>query len=401
MKETKSYKRIKLWLRIRLRLAQVQNGWPFLIWLAAVIVLIYLLLFRTGIGTVTGIVDTMAEPVAALETARVTSIDVTIGQRVNAGDILVRLDTFVVDSELRQIEAEMAEALNSIGNFERQTLGTVKTFEDAIKDAQATIEDLKRQQARDTALLAQLEEQQTRYDELFAQKLIDATTAYGMKPNIAGLRSELEAYPFMMDVEQRRLSDAIAARQELYKSLRLREGEDIRVALSRRAEDQQAIFDANLKAALTRQATYTLRATFDGTVSRILHHPGHIVPAGEPILRVITEHSNFVIGFLPEVHMGTLQPGQEAQVWRQHGSNERFPVRVVTVAPEIDTMPARLSVLGTQLLRGRRIIFELMGDHNLVPGETVQIRPVGGAWQEPRWRRALTEGIEDVMGARQ
>jgi len=372
VKETKSYKRSRL--KPRLRLVRLKSGWPFLVWLGAVCVLAYLFLFRTQVGTLTGVVDTVAEPVAAIETARLADIMVTIGERVKAGQILAHMDTAVVDAEIQQIDAEIQEAENSIGNFERQTLGTIRTFEDAIKDAQAAIEDLKRQTDRDTALLSQMKEQQSRYDDLFDRKLIDAAAAHALKPSIAALERELEAYPAMMAVEERRLDDSIEARRQLYNSLQLRDGEAIQGALQRRAEDQKAILEAAREARVSRRNTYTLRATRDGIVSRIFHHPGHIVPGGEPILRLIMENSRMVIGFLPEVHLTSILPNQRAYVWRHGGTGDPIPAHVVTIAPEVDNLPARMSPLSTQMLRGRRVIFEIEENHDLVPGETVQIR---------------------------
>jgi len=377
VKESKSYKRARLQPRLRVHLSRFKGAWPFLVWLGAIGVLIFFMLYRTALGTLSGIVDTVAEPVAALEAAKINSIEVVLGQRVAAGDVLASMDTAVVDAEIRQIEAEMREARNSIGNFERQTLSTIKTFEESINDAQAALADLKRQQERDKAMLAQLEKQQADYDELFAKKLIDATTAYSLRPSIAGLREEIAAYPAMIAVEQQRLAEAVEARRELYESLQLRDGETIRQALQRRAEDQQAIFHAQRETAMARRETYALRAGRAGVVSRIFHHAGHIVPAGEPILRLVTQESNLVIGFLPETYQASLAQNQPAYVWRQGRSGVHYDARVVAVAPEIDTFPQRLSPLRTELLRGRRVIFELLGDHNLVPGETVQIRLAG------------------------
>ena len=373
VKDSSAYSRPGLWRHPRLLWRRLLGTWPFLLWLLAIGVVIYLYHGSQHLRGMAGMVDTTAQPVAPLETARLASIQVTLGQKVHAGDVVATMDTSLVDAQLALLDAEMFESESNIGNFDRSALSTIKSFEDAINSATAEIADLKRRLESATAQLAQLETEQARLDQLFAKKLIDATQANASRPQIAALRHEVGAYPEQIGVAEKRLQDAIRGQTDLRQSLRLEKGEDIKAAIGRRAEAQRKIFEASRKSASIRHQNYTLKATYDATVSRIMLQPGDVVSAGEDIIRLVNAHPTQVIGFLPEIHLAGLAEGKVVRVSRQTGDTRPITATVVSIAPEVDTLPPLVSPIPSQPLRGRRVIVRLDGPHDLIPGEAVRI----------------------------
>jgi hypothetical protein len=47
---------------------------------------------------------------------------------------------------------------------------------------------------------------------------------------------------------------------------------------------------------------------------------------------------------------------------------------VESIAPDVRTLPGRISPMSAQAIRGRRIVLQISGKHQLIPGETVKIK---------------------------
>jgi multidrug resistance efflux pump len=361
------------WKHPKMRWRRIVNCWPFLVWLAAIAICALIYSRGSQFGGISGIVDTLSEPVAPLVTARLTDVYVSLGQRVKAGDKLAQLDTSLVDAAIARAEAEMFEQASSIGNFERSALTIYKTFENAINDADSAIEDLKRRSARDTAQLNELHIEQKRIDGLLAKHLIGARDAYTLRAQIVALEHEVDAYPSLITIEKRRLVDSKKGKEDLEKSLRLSEGEDIKDAIARRAEAQRKIFESSRMATDIERDNYTLRASRDGVVSRIFHQPGNVINEGEAILRIVDDHPQRIIGFLPEVHLARVKEGDTVAIWAKTRRLGTLTGIVESIAPELDALPGKITPISGQQLRGRRIIVKIEGEHELLPGETVQL----------------------------
>ncbi len=346
-------------------------------WLIIAVASVFLYKMSTQAGDLIGVVDTVAEEIAPLETLRLQSVNVVLGQQVKAGDIIAQMDTSIADAAIAEIDAEMFEAESSIGNFERSTLGIVKQFESDIKDAKAQIEDLTRLKDMADARLTELQAEQKRRDALFRQKLIDAQTANELKPEISALKKEVTAYPFSITIEEDRLNAAIQEQKNLAGSMRLNAGEDIKEAIKRRAEAQKQIFSAMRETVRVNRENCTLRASCNGVISRIFYQPGSVVPAGTSIARIIVEHPVNVIVFLPEVHLGTIKENQKVSIWRITDVGGTLKGTIKTISPEIDTFPGRVTPIQGQEMRGRRVLVQIEENHDMIPGETVQVRTEG------------------------
>jgi HlyD family secretion protein len=132
-----------------------------------------------------------------------------------------------------------------------------------------------------------------------------------------------------------------------------------------------------------------LKASRDGVVSRILLRPGDVVPAGTPIVRIVSPSSNRIYGFIPEPRPAYhLHVGDTALVWRRAHGDRKFRAVVTAIEPEFDPLPGRVSPIQGQPLRGRRVVVDLLEPHDLVPGETVQLSGWAGMrWPWERWMR--------------
>lgn len=358
-------------------------GWPFLLWLGMIALVVMLYYQSEEFGGLFGVVYTEAEPIAPLETARIISIDVTLGQRVKAGDVICRMDTSLLDANRSMDEAQvLTEAQETLARSQQDALQTLRQFETQVKAAEAALEEGRINQQRDTAELEQLTQEQARRDELLRKQLINEQVANELRPQLAALKAAVEGYPALLAVHERTLSNADALLQQWRQWLALSDGETAPDAIARKLsahtgnlQSIRALHDAERKA-------YTLRASRDGLVSRIYMEPGDVVNAGTPVVRIVAERSSQIVGYLPEVRVAAIKPGQEASV-RSHSSPGGSVKAVVhSVSPEIQQLPGRLNPFGGQP-RGRRILLTIPGDHSFLPGESVRIQVSRNYWFAP------------------
>ena len=372
MTDETSYRRPTLRRHPRIWLRSLLRGWTFVVWLAAAVLAAYLASTNTRFGEIVGVIETVAGPVAPLETARLSAVQVTVGQRVKTGDIVATMDTALVDAELRVAEGEMAEARDTISGYQRDILQMVQKGEASVLDAETGLETLKINQARDAGELAELKKEQQRREGLLAKRLISEELASQLRPAIAALAETLAANPALIKVEERRLELAKKERDDMKVWLRVDAGQEVSAAIQDKEKARGAIADAQRDLLDLRRKNFTLRATRDGTVSTILHNPGDIVAAGDPVLQVIPL-SDVVAGFLPEIQLGELTVGQRMLIKRMSGRGTSVGAVVESIGPEVQTLPGRISPIRGQPLRGRRIILKLDGLHDFIPGETVKI----------------------------
>jgi multidrug resistance efflux pump len=431
-----TFDRGRLWWHPRLFGARLLRSWPLAIWLAAAIAAAALYSKHARFGGMTGVLMTVAEPVAPLATARLVSLAVERGEAVKAGQLLATMDTSLVDAAIAIDEARLLEAEGAIAGYQQNILVLVHDFDKAVTaaeegitaakarkqdlvrllrqseatvlDAEIKLAELAAKEKRDTAELAELQEEQHRREVLLSKRLIDEQSARELRPAIAALsptvavypslldvlkrqlaaserqrdelRDSLAAYPAIMKIHKKRLADAIKKHDEARKWLRLDDDEDASAAIRQKMATRTAILKANNARLALKRNAYVLRATRDGVVSRIFHEAGDVIAAGEPILRLVGQRSSRIVGFLPEIHLTDLSVGQEVSVWRGTGSGARVTAVVSSIAPEVQSLPSRVSPIPGEPLRGRRVILSITDDHDFVPGETVQVRAEGADW---------------------
>lgn len=348
--------------------------WTFIVWLMIVVAAAALYLEQTSLSGFTGIVETGFEPVSPLETARLSSLDVLLGDSVKTGDVLARMDTTLLDAELAVEEAMLLEAESSISGYQQNILQLAQQFDEAIRQAETELRQERMTQARDAAELASLHQELKRREDLREQRLISETDVSALRPRIAALEQAKESTPSIIESLENALREAKQDRKDMQAWLRIDEDESISEAIQVKLEARRAILANSLEQRRKQLQNYTLCANRDGIVSRIQHTPGDVVPAGNEIMRIVSPEATHVVGFLPEQHVHDLRIGDQLMAARRMGADRR-DVRIVveTVAPEVEALPARLSPIRGRPLRGRRVHFRIEGEHDLLPGETVQV----------------------------
>ncbi len=133
-------------------------------------------------------------------------------------------------------------------------------------------------------------------------------------------------------------------------------------------------FNAALAVLEGRRQEREIRTVSGGVVSEIYRREGDVVVAGEPILKIVKERSERILGFLPEAGLGTVASGQEVYISPGAPGNALIEGRIVALVPKVDTFRDRASALPNRVYRGVTMIIEPVEASNFTPGQKVAIR---------------------------
>ncbi len=367
-----AYQRRNLSRHPRVMFSRVKQSWPVLIWLLAVAGVGYLYLRADQFSDMSGVVVAVVEPVAPLQTGRLLSLEVSLGQRVKAGDTLAVMDASLLNARLSIEEARIIEADQTVSGFEQGMMRLALDADAARREAELDLQKVKIAHEVQLAELAEMKREFERRKDLLAAGMDDASSVAALRPPIAALEKEIELHPSMKEAAQSRIDGARGQLDALKASLEITGETSVLETIKMRAKAQREVLRASLDKRLLEKNTYVLKARRDGVVSRIFSRPGDVIGAGDAILRLVSEESDSVEGFLPEHSVASLHIGQSVKIVRPAGA-ESVVAKVTAIAPEIQTLPGRVSPIRNQPIRGRRIMFALDGEHSLIPGETVRI----------------------------
>ena len=344
--------------------------WKGLFQYWALLVVVFFLCLATFLYTkggkhrvMTGTAERIVENVAPLESARVESIHVKVGDHVKAGDIVAQLDTSIVDAE-NAVQKERIMRARLEAQLERLTLE--RQFSIALQDAEQALREaeleLRLSSVEHQALVKEIE----RLRPLLEKKLIPAESFAAKQARESVLQETLELMPnhikaLVADVERAKEQKASALAR-----------------MNEMAENMTDASDAQgeaLNLLNIRRDSYTLRAQQEGVVASIDRQPGDVVDPGGSIASLLIKGPMRVVGFLPESDLSTVAVGTPANIYPTVSLKDTgvIPGRVAQISPAVYSLPERASPIRGQIVRGRRVVLELDVEANLIPGETVSI----------------------------
>lgn len=332
------------WSRLKVK-------WPFLVWLVAAAAALYLYFLGAQGGVIPGTVEVDHEDAAPVETARLLTLQIHEGDRVAAGDIVATFDTTALDSELAV-----------------ERLGIVRRFESDIASAEASLRDFRIKCDDDTARQAVLDEELHRMQDLFARHLIDEQSMTRVRIERDTLARVAAGHAKVLTELEREVA---RVRDQMSQMLAWLDGGAALTNVVASTEADGVRTRVSLLRA--RRDGYTIRAHRPGIVSRVNRAPGDVVSAGSAVANIVSETPRRFIGFVMEWRARDVKVGQKAFIMRPDGSPGVLDARVVSVGPDIMSLPSRVSPIPGQAVRGRRIVLEADESNDYVPGEAVTI----------------------------
>jgi multidrug resistance efflux pump len=365
-------------------LPRLLSHWPLFSWLGLTVLCVGLFVRTTQYGIVTATAQVIQHDLAPLQMARVKEIYVQIGNHVTNGQPVAQLDTALIDTQLAEAEATLVTVQTTMAGYQGQMMGLVRTADDEILKSKRVLELEKNQRDSAVAKLAQLVAIQAERDKLSKSNLIPEQLADALRPEIAGLDKEVAAYPSQMTMDQRALEDQQKHRAELQKTLHLGPEEDVTKAIAEKALAESKVLETVVEMRKRERETYSLRAETDGVVSDIHILAGVVAKAGESVATIVSK-SDLIIGYLPEIRLGRLNPGDHGYAFRI--GRPAVKVQVVSVVPELNPMPVQIRPISLPIgatMRSQKVVFRAEEPSDITPGEKVEIRMETNWWAKTK-----------------
>ena len=247
---------------------------------------------------------------------RVQRVDVVEGERVAAGDILVKLSTTDIDLAFERAAAERAQA----------------DAELRLLRAGARPEDISQAEAQVAAALA---DQRASEAELAAAKLDEARFEQLVQKRAGTVkqRDDAVARRQLADARVRAAADRAAAAAATL--ARFRAGARLEEIDAARA--RVASIDAEIAVLKDRLAETTITAPSAGIVTSRLVEPGELVAAGAPLIVIMDLDRAWVNAYVEETLVPTLRIGQSVTVATDAG--DRLPGQLAVIASRAEFTP--------------------------------------------------------------
>lgn len=295
------------------------HRWGWVVAVALAVALAAVLLARSGVASdaievreaplvrtlqFSGRVATLSRvDVGSTVTGRVRQVLVREGDRVEAGQPLVRLES-------EQTRAALAQAMAN----ERQAQARLQGLRGS--ERRAAVAQLDQAEANLSAARSEL----SRAQQLVAQGFVSASR---------------------VDEARRALEVAQAQRDAAAAQLQARSGQGAELA---QAQAQLAAARAAIEAAQARLAEDTVVAPTPARVLTRLVEPGQIVQPGRALLGLALAGPTQVVAQVDEAFLQQLRTGQPASVLADAFPERRMAARVLSIAPAVDAQRGAVEV---------------------------------------------------------
>ncbi len=315
-----------------------------------------------------GVVEGTTVDVRSRLNARIASLHVEEGSRVEKGVLLATLDCTEPEALLAEAEARLAMSRAQAQAAQAAALASLRTSEAAAAQAdgtQAQIESLAAQQGLASR-------QAERMDQMG-----DAVTV------AARDQARAQADALSQQLAASRHSSSAASRQARAAA------EQERASREQASAAMQAVqaAEASVRRARLSVGECELRAPLPATVETLALDVGELAMPGAVVARLVDTHNPRATFYLPNAELAAARPGEPATVRADAYPDRSFPARVVTVAAKAEFTPRNVQ---TRSDRDRLVypvevrIEDLEG--LLLPGMPVEITlsPRSGAVAERR-----------------
>jgi HlyD family secretion protein len=254
--------------------------------------------------SVTGTIEAIQVDVSGKIAGRILARPVNEGDRVQTGQLLVRLDDAEQAAEVRRQEAAVRTAEATVSDL------VAGARREELEDARAALQSA-------AATREWTERDYRRAESLFRQALIAAQEVDRAR----------QAYEVAMAQEN-------SARQKL---LLLQAGsrpDQIEAARGQLAQARNA-----LDMARTRKKEMTIFSPVDGVVLRKNLEVGEMATSGVPILTLMKPSEIWVRAYVPEEEIGRIKVGDPARIAVDAYPARRFAGRITEIASEAEFTP--------------------------------------------------------------
>lgn len=117
-----------------------------------------------------------------------------------------------------------------------------------------------------------------------------------------------------------------------------------------------------------------IRSPIDGTVVAIAHWPGQPIKAGESIATVATEQSHVIVSYIRQQQRMRPAVGTIVEIRSRSNPTDAIGGKVDRIGPQVEAIPPHQLRDPRVAEWGLPVLIELKGQHNLRPGELVDLK---------------------------
>lgn len=276
-----------------------------------------------------GTIDIRDVRVAFNEQERITEVLVEEGDRVQAGQILARLNTDRLQAQIAEVQAQVAEQQEVVKRYK------AGTRPQEIDQARAEVEAAKVKVRNDEQTLERLRKT-SGTGATSAQDLDDA-------------RTRLLAERAQLEVQEKALNLALEGPRK----------EDVAAA-----EKRLQALEANLAFLQIRLQDMTLKAPKAGIIENRILEPGDMAGPTRPVFILALTDPKWVRAYIPEPELGRIRLGMKARVQSDSFPGQSMEGWVGFISPVAEFTPKTVETeeLRTKLVYQARVFVHDEGD---------------------------------------
>ncbi|MBI5433579.1 MAG: HlyD family efflux transporter periplasmic adaptor subunit [Planctomycetes bacterium] len=335
---------------------------------------------------VSGTVEARRVTVSAELQARVERVHAREGAAVEAGDVLIELESAVPKANLAEARARRAEADARVAELVAGSRAEERDQARASLAASQAQLALARLGAR-AERIAQLEALLTATDARIRLAELSLARAEsllasgpGTQAEVDSVRAELDALRADRARNEAELAEAkLGARPEELQALEAAVAESAarlalveagpRAEVIAAARAAAAAAEASETAAAELLARCTLRAPVDGAIEVLDYEPGELAPAGAPLLAIAEARAFRVRSFAPQRVLGDLKPNDRVPVIVDGYPDRPLEARVERIWDEAEFAAGNVQTSDDRML----LVFRV--DLELAPSDDPPVRP--------------------------
>lgn len=296
----------------------------------------------------------------------VISVNVEVGQVVNAGDPLAKIDSTILEAQTEQAKASLEAAQAQLELLmEPASEDEIEAAQATLDAAEATYNQLLQGPEPEDVRIAQAELKQAEAAVTVAQAAYNQVRG---NPQIAALPQSLELQRTTLQLEAAQasyeklfksstpnqianaLSQVVSARTEL---ARLKEGPkpaEIRINEAQIKQAETALFLAQL--ALDKA---TVRAPINGVIAKVAVTPGAMAGTGDSVAVILSPDMKVTIP-VEEYRLSVLELGQPAVIRVDAYPDQLVEGTVTVIAPELNSETRTVEVTIRPVAEGSTLL---------------------------------------------
>ncbi len=286
---------------------------------------------------------------------RISELSIQEGEKVIIGQKIATLSSHEYEAQKAQIEAQISARAQELSAKETELEIASQTIPETLSKAKANLaikkhqrEELDKNIASQTSILAQDKRDLERMKNLFEQNLIEkrqvetATLKHQTSNDLlAGLHQKREQLTLAIGVSESELIEAMAHQKTLQS---LTKGIEAIKASLKALEASKTQIEAVLD-------EMTLRSSIEGVVVEKIANQGEVVGAGSVVATLLDPSSLYLKIFVDTKQNGNLQIGNDAVIFLDGKPNEPIAAKVVRIEQKAEFTPKEVSVPSDRIQR--------------------------------------------------